>query len=294
MKRILEIAAIMSLAALGAVAQDENKLKLEKLSLAEGGVMSQPVLGAPYSGVEVSESTQTLADGTKIHNEHQTPVFRDGAGRTRRETGNTVIIMDPVAKLRYILNTEHKTATALPLSFVTKLQAGGGRGVGVGVGIEPDTVRVVVNTTFNGETAAYVVDTQAKQQAEALAMAKAQLDTAKAEAQAQTAGEKMAVAKFDRRGPGKTEDAGTQTLEGVVAQGTRTTRTIEAGAIGNDRPISIVSERWFSPQLQTVMMTRQNDPRSGDTIFRLSNLTLGEPDAALFQVPAGYQVTERK
>jgi hypothetical protein len=83
-------------------------------------------------------------------------------------------------------------------------------------------------------------------------------------------------------------------MEGVVAQGTRTTRTIETGAIGNDRPITIVSERWFSPQLQTVMMTKQNDPRSGEIVFRLSNVKLGEPDASLFQVPAGYQVTEGK
>ena len=68
----------------------------------------------------------------------------------------------------------------------------------------------------------------------------------------------------------------------------------ETGAVGNDRPITIVSERWFSPQLQTVMMTKQNDPRSGENVFRLSNVKLGEPDASLFQVPAGYQVIEGK
>jgi hypothetical protein len=58
--------------------------------------------------------------------------------------------------------------------------------------------------------------------------------------------------------------------------------------------VSIVSESWYSPQLQTVMMRHQNDPRTGETIFRLSNVKLGEPDPSLFQVPQDYQLIERK
>jgi hypothetical protein len=121
-----------------------------------------------------------------------------------------------------------------------------------------------------------------------------QLALQAAQGEPRAAVEKKVIAKANRRANTKTEDIGPQTMEGVVAQGTRTTRTIETGAIGNDRPITIVSERWFSPQLQTVMMTKQNDPRSGEIVFRLSNVKLGEPDASLFQVPAGYQVTEGK
>ena len=92
----------------------------------------------------------------------------------------------------------------------------------------------------------------------------------------------------------KKESLGTQTMEGVNVEGSRTTSTIEAGAIGNDRPIQVVSERWYSPELQTAVMTRHNDPRVGEEIFRLTNVRRGEPGAYLFQVPAGYQTVEQK
>jgi len=52
-------------------------------------------------------------------------------------------------------------------------------------------------------------------------------------------------------------------IEGVRADGTRTTITIPAGAMGNEQPILIVSERWYSPELQTVVMTKRNDPAYG-------------------------------
>ena len=83
-------------------------------------------------------------------------------------------------------------------------------------------------------------------------------------------------------------------MEGVNAEGSRTTSTIEAGAVGNDRPIQVVSERWYSPDLQTAVMTRRNDPRTGEEIFRLTNIRRAEPGAYLFQVPAGYQMVDQK
>ncbi|HUK16649.1 MAG TPA: hypothetical protein VLW65_09560 [Bryobacteraceae bacterium] len=270
MKTILVIAGMTIVAALGAAAQDEDqKIVMDKLKLelartakltAEAGVMRQPVMGAPFSGTEVSESAQTLADGTKIHNEHQTQVYRDGAGRTRREMGNTIVIMDPVAKVRYSIDTEHKTAIAMPMNFV-KIQAGG-RG---GIGGNDQFVTYSVSQGYAATSGVFVKD-----------------------------GQDMQVKVIKKEARANTEDLGPQAMEGVVAQGTRTTRTIEAGEIGNDRPINITSERWYSEQLQTIMMTRQNDPRSGENIFKLTNVKLGEPDAGLFQVPAGYQVTERK
>lgn len=99
----------------------------------------------------------------------------------------------------------------------------------------------------------------------------------------------------DQRGKfaeGKVESLGTKTLEGVEAEGTRSTITIPVGKIGNDRPIEIVSERWFSPTLQVVMLSKHSDPRMGDTVYRLTNIKRTEPDAALFRVPADYRVTE--
>jgi len=88
------------------------------------------------------------------------------------------------------------------------------------------------------------------------------------------------------------ESLGRQSIEGVEAEGTRTTVTIPAGAIGNERPIQIVSERWYSPELQLVVMTRHSDPRFGETTYRLTNISRAEPDRALFEVPAGYTVKE--
>lgn len=88
------------------------------------------------------------------------------------------------------------------------------------------------------------------------------------------------------------EPLGTRTLEGVTAEGTRTRFTIQAGAIGNEAPIEIVSERWFSPELQAVVESRFSDPRFGERTFRLTNIKQGEPSADLFQVPGDYTVVE--
>ena len=88
------------------------------------------------------------------------------------------------------------------------------------------------------------------------------------------------------------ESLGRQSIEGVEAEGTRTTVTIPAGAIGNERAIQITSERWYSPELQLVVMTRHSDPRFGETTYRLTNISRAEPDRTLFEVPAGYTVKD--
>ncbi|HXQ25827.1 MAG TPA: hypothetical protein VN822_05410 [Candidatus Acidoferrales bacterium] len=89
-----------------------------------------------------------------------------------------------------------------------------------------------------------------------------------------------------------TTSLGTQTINGVQAEGTRTTRTIPAGAIGNANPITITTERWYSSDLQTVVMTKRSDPRMGETTFQLTNVQRREPDASLFQVPSDYTVKQ--
>jgi hypothetical protein len=88
------------------------------------------------------------------------------------------------------------------------------------------------------------------------------------------------------------EDLGTQTIAGVTAQGTRFTRTIPAGQIGNEKPITIVHERWYSSDLQTVVMSKRSDPWSGETTYTLSNISRTEPDPSLFTVPSDYTVTQ--
>ena len=86
-------------------------------------------------------------------------------------------------------------------------------------------------------------------------------------------------------GPGdtKTEQLGNMSIEGVQAQGTRTTTTIPAGAIGNDKPIDIVDERWYSPDLQMTVMTKHSDPRTGETSFALKNINRSSPPPYLFE-----------
>jgi hypothetical protein len=87
-----------------------------------------------------------------------------------------------------------------------------------------------------------------------------------------------------------TTSLGTQTIDGVKAEGTRYTRTIPAGQIGNEKPIVITTERWYSPDLQTTVMIKRSDPRTGDTVFQLTNIQRQEPDASLFKVPSDYMV----
>jgi len=89
-----------------------------------------------------------------------------------------------------------------------------------------------------------------------------------------------------------TVDLGTQMIAGVSAQGTRNTRLIPAGEIGNTQPLSITSERWLSPDLQTVVLTKRSDPRTGSALFQLTNILRQEPDPTLFQVPSDYTVKD--
>ena len=89
-----------------------------------------------------------------------------------------------------------------------------------------------------------------------------------------------------------TASLGTQTMDGVTAEGTRITRTIPAGQIGNEKPIVSVTERWYSPELQAVVMTKHSDPRMGERIFQLTDIQRVDPDASLFQVPSDYTVKE--
>lgn len=94
------------------------------------------------------------------------------------------------------------------------------------------------------------------------------------------------------KGTLKKEDLGTQTISGVTAEGTRFTKTIPAGQIGNEKPITIVRESWYSNELQTVVMSKHSDPWSGETTYTLTKIQRAEPDAALFTVPSDYTVTQ--
>ena len=92
--------------------------------------------------------------------------------------------------------------------------------------------------------------------------------------------------------PLNAESLGKRVIEGVEAEGTKTVMKIAAGEIGNERPIEIVNERWYSPELQMLVYSRRSDPRSGETVYKLTNIQRSEPSRTLFEVPADYTVKE--
>jgi hypothetical protein len=229
------------------------------------------VKGAPYSAQAVTETTQVLSDGNRIVNSSSSSVYRDSEGRTRREQslraiGNfspsgepftTIAINDPVAGVSYVLEPDSRTA----------------RKVG-GFRIAGTNGNKVISS--NGEAQVYTFERRSN-----------------GETQAKPGiGEIKMRTEKDRNGTWRNEDLGSQTIEGINAVGTRTIITIPAGQIGNERPIEIVNERWFSPDLKTVVMTRYSDPRTGETVYRLTNINRAEPDHSLFEVPGGYTLKD--
>jgi hypothetical protein len=309
MKHFLRIAAVLPMLAFGATAQEEAIAKM-KMQL-EGSVMSQPVKGAPYSADEVTQSTQMLADGTRIHHENKVAVYRDGEGRVRRESSpDQITIIDPVARTSFFLNPKTMTAHKAPVMMNYSFTRTGGEG-GAAPGNRSESTFTMI--TRDGATSVNINGTPVEEKAVAEAIARAKQNGESAIFNEPVAGERIVFEKMaaDKekmaaeramvgsmetrlRARGKSEDLGKQTIEGVIAQGTRTTSTIDTGAIGNDRPIQIVTERWYSPELQTVVMTRTTDPRIGESTFSLTNVHRGEPGAYLFQVPAGYTIADRK
>lgn len=98
----------------------------------------------------------------------------------------------------------------------------------------------------------------------------------------------MRALHFAPRGPGVVTAIGGKEIDGLKVNGERTTWTIEAGKVGNEKPIVITREVWTSPDLSLTVATRDFDPRSGEVNYRLQNVRRGEPDAALMKVPADY------
>jgi hypothetical protein len=242
---------------------------------AEGSIDGKVVKGAPFSAQTVSEHIQVLADGNRIVNTNTGAIYRDSEGRTRREQqiaalggfaaekapAEMISIHDPVAGTNFALNPSNKTATKHG-AFKIQLRHQGDSSATASAGAIGSGV---VITTAEGDSNVAVRRT----------------------GPLAPVGERMKVQM-----EAKTESLGKQTIEGVEAEGTRTTRTIPAGAMGNEQPINIVFERWYSPELQTVVMTRHSDPRFGESTFRLTNINRTEPAAALFQVPSDYTVNE--
>jgi hypothetical protein len=229
------------------------------------------VKGAPYSAQAVTESVHTLADGNRIVRKTTASVYRDSEGRTRQDlaVGNigpyamagdpsqTVIINDPVSGAHYMLEPQTKTARKMSLPRVEMTR--------------PNDKDSKANVTVEVAPAQGAEPRRAPVMRERVWVG------------GEVGGKEPAR---------KTESLGKQVIEGVEAEGTRETMTIAAGEIGNELPIQIVFERWYSPELQMVVMSKHTDPRVGENTYRLTGINRSEPSHSLFEVPSDYTVKE--
>jgi TonB family protein len=91
-----------------------------------------------------------------------------------------------------------------------------------------------------------------------------------------------------------TERFNNQLIEGILCEGTRKVTTIPVGAIGNDRPIEMVSETWYSPELSMIILSKRSDPRFGESTYRVTNINRVEPESTLFHVPPDFTIKSEK
>ena len=265
MKRLLAGAAVLAIAS-AASAQEiqpgfaqRRLMEVDKAQLEgklKAAIEMRTTAGAPYSAEAITDFQQTLPDGNRIVRKSIVRIYRDSEGRVRREnvrtdgtTVESITIVDPVAETSVILDA-HGKAERLRM-------------------VMPD----------GGRPAPALEERKKAEQA----MIRRKIESRDLPSSSAPRIPRSALHENVSR-----EDLGQRTIEGVSARGTRTTTTIPAGAIGNEQPIRIVSEEWFSPDLQVLVLTKHNDPRSGETTYTLSNIVRAEPDRSLFEIPADY------
>ncbi|MGA2098284.1 MAG: hypothetical protein ABSH39_18435 [Candidatus Acidiferrum sp.] len=218
----------------------------------EGMHGGKVIKGAAFSATATSETTETLQDGSAIHRSSQVTMYRDSQGRSRHE-----VTLSGVGPL---------TASGAPKTMISISDPV------AGVHIMLDNDKKVAHKSAirqpggNGSS----TGTDSAANFESRMQEREQKDIA--------------------AGLLKKESLGTQTISGLVAEGTRTTRTIPAGQIGNEKALQIVSERWVSTDLQILLKSTRTDPRTGTTTYTVTSVQRTEPAASLFTVPADYTV----
>jgi len=239
--------------------------------------MGTPVVGAPYSAQRISEHVQVAADGTRFTQTNtQEKLYRDSQGRTRTErtmgppnmvdAPTMVEIQDPVGGFGYTLDVQNKiahryqlkTPQMQPVMMGPGATLGGTAGAGMGYAVGGGVTAAVRSGQFSASVPATGILSPA-------APARPEM---------------------------KHEDLGQQSIEGVVAKGTRMTMTFATGSQGNDRPFSTTSETWMSDELKEVVLSKNVDPRSGENTLKLINISRTEPSADLFFPPADFQVVD--
>jgi hypothetical protein len=284
--RIAAVTTLTVLVATGtAFAQDDAAVKMRMETLARVP-LEQPMKGAPYSAETVVESQQTLADGNHIARKTTGRVYRDSEGRTRREEdhqtvsrevpyvpsgGMTITIVDPVAGFSYALDPETKIAWRTP------------SGTAAGI-MQKMTVMEDKQKAEQEQVIAMKKEAAARQREGGAGAGGAPVS---GEVMVRMRGGNTAVAYVPEGGPIEHK-----VIEGVNVDGRKTTTTIPAGKVGNEQPLTIVSEEWRSPELNVLVLTRHSDPRTGESSYRLTNILRAEPDQSLFLVPSDYTIKD--
>ncbi len=265
-----------------------------------------PVKNSPFSGEEVNESVQTLADGNRITHNSTTKIYRNSEGRTRRENkagfggalgfsytlAPGVSIVDPVIQQKYELDAQLKTARVYDLKAVEgALTTATGELRASQETLAKLKAEGKLTGTLEGKaTDELITKLKAEGRLDKLNVAIAPPSGVMAVTVDGTGPYAIGMAAgMKSRYESRTEDLGTRDFEGVAAEGTRRITTIPAGAVGNERPIEIVYERWFSKDLGLVVYSKTEDPRFGEQTYKLTNIVRNEPDPSLFNVPTEYR-----
>jgi hypothetical protein len=222
------------------------------------------VKGAPFSADAVTEHVQRLGDGNRLVRRSEARLFRDGEGRTRREhrmtRGGAAPAPDGEEPRLIVINDPVRQ-----VNYVVDTARGTVRRMILSPGLEDARRRAM------GEENSYGV----------------LMPTS-------TAHRRMAEGESAAPMPApKKERLEAQLVEGVMAEGTRITLTIPAGEFDNEQPLEITHEQWYSAELQTVVLMKHNDPRFGETTYRLTNITRAEPAPELFTPPAGLRLLDQ-
>ncbi len=222
-----------------------------------GQAADEPIVrGAPYSGEGRVTIKATLGDGTRIERSVTAKYYRDSAGRIRREQN--------------IIGLEALDPSSDALGIVTIIDPVAG------------SIYTIIAGSHEVQRISIDVLTRVGQPPPPPPPPSAR----------GTGNYLYPPPPPAAPAPPKVESLGTGDIEGVSAVGRRTRVTIPTGQMGNDRPIEITDERWESPDLKMVILSRHHDPRTGDIEFRLSNVSRGEPPRELFMVPSDYKIVD--
>jgi hypothetical protein len=220
------------------------------------------VKDAAFSAESVTEHVQTLSDGNRLTRKSTAHIYRDAAGRTRREhelsrrgmspngeAGQLIVINDPIGRVNYVIETQTGVARKMELP--------------------PPRVREAMERA-RGDNAPFSVLMPAS------AAHRRMREGDGAQKPAEPVKEKLPA----------------QVIEGVLTEGTRTSVTIPVGEFDNDQPLVISHEEWYAPELHMIVLMKHNDPRFGETTFRLTNINRSEPAAELFKLSPDYRVVD--